>query len=200
MRLFCTMALRRNRPLLAIYGMLLTHAYAQDKRWPYVSLPLKRGERPEDWVPAETGKSIRDMYSKLIEIDPDRSRDIVDIFSIHSGNAEQSREDSAAQEVDLPSIWEQQFINALTTTLAFVLPYQIAHGWIAFVFSLAFIVTKLTDLISCVTGHEQSTHICGTRMILLHFLMLLYRGQRGKEDEDISLNIFLCCRGDVWMG
>lgn len=41
---------------------------------------------------------------------------------------------------------------------AFVPPYQIAHGWIAFVFSLAFIagvayvVTKLTDLISCVTG------------------------------------------------
>ncbi|KAL0457918.1 UNVERIFIED_CONTAM: Magnesium/proton exchanger [Sesamum latifolium] len=41
---------------------------------------------------------------------------------------------------------------------AFVPPYQIAHGWIAFIFSLvfisgiAYIVTKLTDLISCVTG------------------------------------------------
>lgn len=41
---------------------------------------------------------------------------------------------------------------------AFVPPYQIAHGWIAFICSLTFIsaiayvVTKLTDLISCVTG------------------------------------------------
>ncbi|GER34703.1 sodium/calcium exchanger [Striga asiatica] len=186
------------------FGMLLTHAYAQDKRWPYVSIPLKRDERPEDWVPAETGNRIRDKYSELVEIDPDRSRDIVDIFSIHSGNAgymyeslpntdvtescsEQPREDLTAQKVDLPSIWKQQFIDALTLKrpnsrqsgnkllrvaknfyellsapwrllFAFVPPYQIAHGWIAFIFSLAFIsgiafvVTKLTDQISCVTG------------------------------------------------
>lgn len=41
---------------------------------------------------------------------------------------------------------------------AFVAPYQIAHGWIAFICSLhfisgiAYIVTEQTDLISCVTG------------------------------------------------
>lgn len=41
---------------------------------------------------------------------------------------------------------------------AFVPPYQIAHGWIAFICSLifisgiAYIVTRFTDLISCVTG------------------------------------------------
>jgi magnesium/proton exchanger len=41
---------------------------------------------------------------------------------------------------------------------AFVPPYHIAHGWIAFICSLIFIsgiaygVTKLTDQISCVTG------------------------------------------------
>lgn len=41
---------------------------------------------------------------------------------------------------------------------AFVPPYQIAHGWIAFICSLisissiAYAVTKITDQISCVTG------------------------------------------------
>ncbi|KAJ6680153.1 SODIUM/CALCIUM EXCHANGER [Salix purpurea] len=41
---------------------------------------------------------------------------------------------------------------------AFVPPYQFAHGWIAFICSLlfisgiAYILTKLTDIISCVTG------------------------------------------------
>lgn len=41
---------------------------------------------------------------------------------------------------------------------AFVPPYQIVHGWPAFICSLifisgiAYVVTKLTDLISCVTG------------------------------------------------
>lgn len=41
---------------------------------------------------------------------------------------------------------------------AFVPPYHITHGWIAFICSLifisgiAYVVTQLTDLISCVTG------------------------------------------------
>jgi magnesium/proton exchanger len=41
---------------------------------------------------------------------------------------------------------------------AFVPPYHIAHGWVAFICSLivisgiAYGVTKLTDQISCVTG------------------------------------------------
>ncbi|KAL3649123.1 hypothetical protein CASFOL_005526 [Castilleja foliolosa] len=169
------------------YGLLLTHAYAQDKRWPYMSLPLARDERPEDWVPAETGNRTRDKYSD-IEADEDNRRNIVDIFSIHSGNTgNNSHEDSIPEKDNLPSIWKQQFIDDVmlekpksrkpnNTCLriakmfwallgapwrlmfAFVPPYQIAHGWVAFIFSLAFIsgiafvVTKLTDLISCVTG------------------------------------------------
>ncbi|GFP80641.1 magnesium/proton exchanger [Phtheirospermum japonicum] len=125
------------------FGLLLTHAYAQDKRWPYVSLPLARDERPEEWVPAETGNRPRGKYSEL-EVDEDKSRSIVDIFSIHSGNTAKVFWGLARAP------WRLMF--------AFVPPYQIAHGWIAFVFSLAFIsgiayvVTKLTDLISCVTG------------------------------------------------
>ncbi|KAL6527604.1 hypothetical protein OROMI_029415 [Orobanche minor] len=185
------------------FGLLLIHAYAQDKRWRYVSLPLTRDERPDDWVPAETGNRTRDKYSDLHEVDEDISTNIVDIFSIHScttgylyeslpntditESSEHCREDLVPEKVDLPSIWRQQFIDALmlerpesrksnSTCLrlakalwgllrapwrllfAFVPPYQIAHGWIAFIFSLAFIsgiayiVTKLTDLISCVTG------------------------------------------------
>ncbi|KAL0370614.1 UNVERIFIED_CONTAM: Magnesium/proton exchanger [Sesamum angustifolium] len=174
------------------YGLLLMHAYAQDKRWPYVSLPLTRSERPEEWVPPETGQyrdgnRSHDKYSEMHEIDDqDRNRDIVDIFSIHR-NTEQSHEDTTPEKDNLLSTWKQQFIDAVTLEspdqrklnstfirlakafwrlllapwrllFAFVPPYQIAHGWIAFIFSLvfisgiAYIVTKLTDLISCVTG------------------------------------------------
>nr|KAJ0203599.1 hypothetical protein LSAT_V11C500298110 [Lactuca sativa] len=164
------------------FGMLLVHAYAQDKRWPLVSLPLDRSERPEEWVPAEKG--------------------IADIFSIHQGNASDStyqhlplsdpsdKHFDIYPESDVASTWKHQFVNALmldSTKLrdtnnrgrvgvgwakvfwnvivapwklvfAFVPPYQIAHGWIAFICSLifisgiAYIVTRLTDLISCVTG------------------------------------------------
>ncbi|PIN08756.1 Ca2+/Na+ exchanger NCX1 [Handroanthus impetiginosus] len=178
------------------YGLLLMHAYAQDKRWTYISLPLTRTERPEDWVPAETapcknGNRTNDKYSEIHEVDEDRNRNIVDIFSIHSDVAEscpeQPHEDLIPEKDNLFSIWKQQFIDALTLEsaesrklnniwlrlakafwqlllapwrllFAFVPPYQIAHGWIAFIFSLifisgiAYIVTKLTDLISCVTG------------------------------------------------
>jgi magnesium/proton exchanger len=47
---------------------------------------------------------------------------------------------------------------------AFVPSYHIAHGWITFICSLAFIsgiacgVTKLTDQISCVTGYDMLLH------------------------------------------
>uniref|UniRef100_A0A0E0J564 Sodium/calcium exchanger membrane region domain-containing protein n=1 Tax=Oryza nivara TaxID=4536 RepID=A0A0E0J564_ORYNI len=85
------------------------------------------------------------------------------------------------------SIWWQQFVDAATLEssvsrkmdstclrvigiswnliiapwkmlFAFIPPYEIAHGWIAFICSLIFIsgiaygVTKITDQISCVTG------------------------------------------------
>ncbi|XP_057776623.1 LOW QUALITY PROTEIN: magnesium/proton exchanger-like [Salvia miltiorrhiza] len=179
------------------YGLLLIHAYAQDKRWPYVSLPMKRDERPEDWVPEKTprcrkGDEAPHKYSGIHEGDEVRNRNIVDIYSVHSGNQEQSLEDDIPEKDDLLSIWKQQFIDAVTLEsaesrklnnpclnlakafwklliapwrllFAFVPPYQIAHGWIAFVFSLAFIagiayiVTKLTDLISCVTGIHPYT-------------------------------------------
>ncbi|XP_021805174.1 magnesium/proton exchanger isoform X3 [Prunus avium] len=173
------------------YGLLLMHAYAQDKRWPYFSLPLPRSERPVDWVPAEVGE--------------DENRNVVDIFSIHSGSGigpvyenvpgtdetpEYSNKDSpekmSLEDYHVFAIWRQQFVDAVklesteSRTLnlylrlariswqlllvpwrllfAFVPPYHIAHGWIAFICSLvfisgiAYIVTQLTDLISCVTG------------------------------------------------
>ncbi|KAL6499475.1 hypothetical protein OROGR_027385 [Orobanche gracilis] len=118
------------------FGLLLIHAYAQDKRWPYVSLPLTRDERPEEWVPAETGNRTRDKYSDLHEVDEDTSTNIVDIFSIHSGttstgylyeslpntditdSSEHCREDLVPEKVDLPSIWRQQFIDALMFSLS----------------------------------------------------------------------------------
>ncbi|KAG8370639.1 hypothetical protein BUALT_Bualt13G0004200 [Buddleja alternifolia] len=183
------------------FGLLLLHAYAQDKRWPYVSLPIARDERPEDWVPAEPAPTKDDKYFEMLGLDEDRNRNIVDIFSIHSGpvhenlpntdvaesSSEQSREDVTPKKDNILSIWKQQFIDALKLErpesrnlnnlclrlakatwqlflapwrllFAFVPPYQIAHGWVAFIFSLifimgvAYVVTKLTDLISCVTG------------------------------------------------
>ncbi|KAK4482175.1 hypothetical protein RD792_009316 [Penstemon davidsonii] len=191
------------------FGLLLVHAYAQDKRWPYLSLPLERSERPEEWVPEETaplrdGSRAHDKFSGILEIDEDINRNVVDFFAIHSGNtghvyqnlpdtdfagssSEQPPEEMIVKKVNLLSIWKEQFVDALTlespqsrklnntclrlakvfwhlllapwrVLFAFVPPYQIAHGWIAFIFSLcfisgiAYIVTKLTDLISCVTG------------------------------------------------
>ncbi|KAJ0052462.1 hypothetical protein Pint_00963 [Pistacia integerrima] len=89
--------------------------------------------------------------------------------------------------LNVAALWKQQFVDALTLAnqesrklnnlylrlarlfwqslllpwrllFAFVPPYHIAHGWVAFICSLifisgiAYIVTQLTDLISCVTG------------------------------------------------
>ncbi|XP_058076128.1 magnesium/proton exchanger 1 isoform X2 [Magnolia sinica] len=189
------------------FGLLLLHAYAQDKRWPFVSLPLERSERPEEWVPEEpifvkNADGECDQCSEIHPIDEEQDGNIVDIFSIHSktrtGDDYQPVPDNDAAESSnqtfgkvaqenfhLLSIWGQQFLDALTSTeskkmnsvylriariswqsilapwrllFAFVPPYHIAHGWIAFICSLifisgiAYIVTKLTDLISCVTG------------------------------------------------
>uniref|UniRef100_A0A0E0RBS0 Sodium/calcium exchanger membrane region domain-containing protein n=1 Tax=Oryza rufipogon TaxID=4529 RepID=A0A0E0RBS0_ORYRU len=185
------------------YGLLLLHAYAQDKRWPYVSIPLARGERPEDWVPAEDASvDYDDNYDGIGDILPGQNEDIVDIFSAHSysneGYHHVSEEDVEESSTGLTlknkwedthwfSIWWQQFVDAATLEssvsrkmdstclrvigiswnliiapwkmlFAFVPPYEIAHGWIAFICSLIFIsgiaygVTKITDQISCVTG------------------------------------------------
>ncbi|KAL7112633.1 hypothetical protein ACP275_04G014600 [Erythranthe tilingii] len=181
------------------FGLLLIHAYAQDKRWPYLSLPIGRTERPEEWVPVETAPyKDRDKYSEIPEDDHESGR-IVDIFSVHSDHvyqnlsgsdsgepSGQSHEDIHVKD-NLLSIWKQQFVDAFVLEgqdsrklnnvylraakvlwelllapwrilFAFVPPCQIAHGWISFISSLifisgiAYVVTKLTDIISCVTG------------------------------------------------
>jgi hypothetical protein len=80
---------------------------------------------------------------------------------------------------------------------AFVPPCHIAHGWISFICSLlfisgiAYIVTKITDLISCVTGSNscsmifQSTffftfHYASTVALLITSFILLYLFNRNK--------------------
>jgi len=50
-----------------------------------------RGERPEDWVPEEATSykhvdNVDDEHSRIIQIDENFERGIVDIFSIHSGS------------------------------------------------------------------------------------------------------------------
>ncbi|XP_021907022.1 magnesium/proton exchanger isoform X2 [Carica papaya] len=176
------------------YGLLLTHAYAQDKRWPYLSLPIGRTERPEDWVPEEVASVDHDNNDKFV----------VDIFSIHSApsteyqkvpadenipepSGKSSRKEILLEDPNVLTLWKQQFVDIFKVEksdsrkldniylqlarivwqsllapwrfmFAFVPPYHISHGWIAFVCSLLFIsgisyiVTKLTDLVSCVTG------------------------------------------------
>ncbi|XP_058770288.1 magnesium/proton exchanger [Vicia villosa] len=187
------------------YGLLLIHAYAQDKRWPYISLPIARDERPVDWVPEETPKQKSQEIVECSEIFHfiEENSDTVDIFSIHSENprdgsyirvpqieeAENSNKvmETELEDTSLLTIWRQQFVDALTVEsqeskkmnniyiriakifwqllllpwrfmFAFVPPCHIVHGWISFICSLlfisgiAYIVTKITDLISCVTG------------------------------------------------
>ncbi|CAN6994056.1 unnamed protein product [Brassica rapa subsp. trilocularis] len=189
------------------YGLLLVHAYAQDKRWPYLSLPMSRGDRPEEWVPEENDTSIDDndvpdVYSDAAQraVEPGNGN-IVDIFSIHSATNDagityhtvadtpvgSSTSKRMAKNATVFDIWKQQFVDAITLetseskkidsiylriaksfwqlvlapwkiVFAFVPPCNIAHGWIAFICSLlfisgvAFVVTRFTDLISCVTG------------------------------------------------
>ncbi|KAK3194113.1 hypothetical protein Dsin_025423 [Dipteronia sinensis] len=190
------------------YGLLLTHAYAQDKRWPYLSLPIARTKRPEDWVPEEANsredeKNVHDEYSEILQVGENENRNIVDIFSIHSVDssdpvyqkvpetedvAESSHEPLIKlEDSNVLALWKEQFVDALMLEcpesrklnnvylrlarifwqsllapwrllFAFVPPYRIAHGWVAFISSLifisgiAYVVTKLTDIISCVTG------------------------------------------------
>ncbi|CAN4113642.1 unnamed protein product [Withania somnifera] len=191
------------------FGLLLIHAYAQDKRFPYLSLPIERAEKPEDWVPAEVANympldKVHDPHMEVTEVGEEENSGIVDIFS-HSfrrgtghfhqnlagedviGSSKSNNGNIIPEESDILSIWKHQFVDALMLEnaesrklsniclriarvfwqslllpwkllFAFVPPYQIAHGWIAFICSLifisgiAYIVTKLTDLISCVTG------------------------------------------------
>lgn len=187
------------------FGLLLLHAYAQDKRWPYISLPLEVSKRPQEWVPEEPVFFKRDNCdcnecSNIVGVDEE---EIVDIFSFHSttgpgaiyqsvpnGDLAESSKLTCCKTIPgdlrILSVWKQQFLDVLTLEsteslkmnniylriaritwqsiiapwrflFAFVPPYHIAHGWITFICSLifisgiAYIVTKLTDLISCVT-------------------------------------------------
>ncbi|KAJ8619504.1 hypothetical protein MRB53_028033 [Persea americana] len=191
------------------FGLLLLHAYAQDKSWPYLSLPLEVSKRPQEWVPEEPGFFKQDNCdcnecSNIVEVDEEENNNIVDIFSFHSttgpgaiyrsvpdGDLAESSKLTCCKtilgDLHILSIWKQQFLDVLTLEstesrkmnniylriaritwlsiiapwrflFAFVPPCHIAHGWISFICSLifisgiAYIVTKLTDLISCVTG------------------------------------------------
>ncbi|ONK61610.1 uncharacterized protein A4U43_C08F31750 [Asparagus officinalis] len=191
------------------FGILLLHAYAQDKRWPYLSIPLARSERPEDWVP-EKGSVLEcenkdNAFCEVLQVSEGNDTNIVDIFSIHSSKdpgpsyqtipdcdfmestASVSTVKIIEEKLSLFAAWKRQFVDAVTSEsktskkasnihqrivrcimrailapwrllFAFVPPYDIAHGWISFICSLlfisgiAYVVTKLTDLISCVTG------------------------------------------------
>ncbi|KAF0896209.1 hypothetical protein E2562_019695 [Oryza meyeriana var. granulata] len=166
------------------YGLLLLHAYAQDKRWPYVSIPLARGDRPEDWVPAEdTSVDYDNNYDEIGETVPGQTEDIVDIFSVHSYSNEGKDVEESSTSLTVKNRQEDavtlessesrktdsvclRFVRITWNLIiapwkllfSFVPPYEIAHGWFAFICSLIFIsgiaygVTKLTDQISCVTG------------------------------------------------
>ncbi|PAN43631.1 hypothetical protein PAHAL_8G251500 [Panicum hallii] len=186
------------------YGLLLLHVYAQDKRWPYVSIPFVRSDRPEDWVPEENASVDYDNCDEISETLPvSADKNILDILSAGSyHNAEYCKvpekdmERSSTmndvvkntqEDTSWLLIWWRQFLCAFNLEspesrkmdsihlritriflnlliapwkllFAFVPPYHIAHGWIAFICSLVLIsgisygVTKLTDQISCVTG------------------------------------------------
>lgn len=102
-------------------------------------------------------------------------------------SSSESTKNTIVESLNVLSIWRQQFVDALVLEstesikissiylrmvkffwqlllmpwrllFASVPPYQVAHGWIAFICSLVFIsgiayvVTKLTDVLSCVTG------------------------------------------------
>nr|GMD64003.1 pentatricopeptide repeat-containing protein At3g62890 [Ipomoea batatas] len=115
------------------FGLLLIHAYAQDKRWPYLSLPLERSERLEEWVPVKTASygEVPGGCSGTLNVVVEDRREIVDIFSIHSGDAtgpvyqnlpdtdvaESSAglncDETIVEESDILSIWKQQFFDAL---------------------------------------------------------------------------------------
>lgn len=190
------------------FGLLMLHAYGQDKGWRCVAIPLPRQERPAAWVPVDTTYGYsqdgnHENYSDSALSDCMPSDSAVDIFSIHNDSISEEvpgRENVEpsflpwdpddiieTERKDMFLVWRQQFHNALTLEdrktrknskaqlrvmrivwqliilpwrflFAFVPPSDIAHGWVAFSFSLIFItgisyvVTKLTDLISCVTG------------------------------------------------
>lgn len=47
-----------------------------------------KGERPEEWVPAEEAvyQPLRDQCSEIVQLGEEENRRMVDIFSTHSGD------------------------------------------------------------------------------------------------------------------
>ncbi|XP_076930204.1 magnesium/proton exchanger 1-like [Bidens hawaiensis] len=100
------------------YALLLIHAYAQDKRWPYISIPLERGERPEDWVPAEASPHEHGNKNISFQYDSVGDKEIADIFSIHEEHEPDSTyhhlplhdPESSDKHIDLPDIYEESSV------------------------------------------------------------------------------------------
>ncbi|GLJ34086.1 hypothetical protein SUGI_0685220 [Cryptomeria japonica] len=174
------------------FGLLLLHAYAQDKGWRYFSLPMLREDRPNDWVPAETslqGGSHEDSSTAP----QNHTVDCISEQVPHRENMETFSLDgdlnvpAGTKRVNISLVFLQQLKDALTVEdcetrknsgvplrslkilwrlinlpwkilFAFIPPSDIAHGWLAFIGSLcwmtgiSYLLIKLTDLISCVTG------------------------------------------------
>ncbi|KAF3784071.1 Magnesium/proton exchanger [Nymphaea thermarum] len=146
------------------FGFLLLHAYVQDKRLPYFSFPLPQGKRPEDWVPEESNFIKPDVDLNIESPDEfhisEEQEEMVDILSPHSGKAIRRMKSRKEDHIilQLGRIFWEFILAAWRFLFAVIPPHQIAHGWISFICSLAFItgiaymVTRLTRLIGCVTG------------------------------------------------
>lgn len=114
------------------------------------------------------GSILSEIYIRLVEL-------LLNTFSFNSLEREEFKcafnaffflkqlESTASRKLSsiylhISRIFWQSLLAPWRLLFAFVPPYQIAHGWVAFICSLifisgiAYIVTKLTDLISCVTG------------------------------------------------
>ncbi|KAK1421750.1 hypothetical protein QVD17_24348 [Tagetes erecta] len=57
------------------YGLLLLDAYAQDKHWPFISIPLERSERPAEASPHKIGNNLSFQYENDVD------KETADIFS-----------------------------------------------------------------------------------------------------------------------
>lgn len=74
-------------------------------------------------------------------------------------------------------IW-QSLLAPWRLLFAFVPPPHITHGWVAFICSLlficgiAYIVTKITDLMSCVTGISLSPRFLLFLLLMMNMILL----------------------------
>ncbi|OIT33840.1 magnesiumproton exchanger [Nicotiana attenuata] len=88
----------------------------------YLSLPLVKGERPEEWVPAEEAvyQPLGDQCSEIVQLGEEENGRMVDIFSTHSGDgtgksfSEFCNAKILSEELHALSIWKNQFLDAVT--------------------------------------------------------------------------------------